>query len=76
MTFVPREIAVGDRVRLAIPMANRLGSFTAGHEFNVIDVRFQGSDALYHLRDDDRNLLRDISPAFLERICDPEPSTL
>lgn len=68
MTFIPQEIAVGDRVRLAVPIATRTGRFTAGHEFEVIDVRFHGTDRLYDLRDLDLNLLGDVSPVYLERI--------
>ncbi|HZO94837.1 MAG TPA: hypothetical protein VFB22_13930 [Candidatus Baltobacteraceae bacterium] len=59
-------------MRLAIPMTNRLGRFTAAHEFEVVAVHLHGSDPRYDLRDGDQRLLANISAVYLEPVDDAE----
>ena len=68
MTFVPREIEAGDHVRLTAPMQNHEGTFSAGHEFEVIDIGVHGGDWTYDLRDRDLNLLGQVPRAYVELI--------
>jgi hypothetical protein len=58
--FTPRTLSVGDHVTINSAMSNKEGTFGAGHEFEIIDIRFHGEDAFYDLRDRDLNLIGNV----------------
>jgi hypothetical protein len=72
MTFVPREIEAGDHVRLTAPLQNHEGTFSAGHEFEVIDVGVRDGDWIYELRDRNLNLLGQVRRAYVELVAKDE----
>ena len=65
--FTPRTLSVGDHVRINSDLSNAEGTFGAGHEFEIIDIHFRGSDTFYDLRDHDLNLLGDVPLGDISR---------
>ncbi len=60
MGFTPRTLSVGDYVTITSDISNAEGTFSAGTEFEIIDVRTHDGHAFYDLRDHEQNLLMDV----------------
>jgi hypothetical protein len=61
VAFTPRGgYEIGDRVRIDQDLSNDLGTFSAGCEFEIIDLHFKKDGILYDLRDHEQNVLGDV----------------
>ena len=54
--FIPKPVA--KRIRLIRPLGTFFGTFTAGHEFNIVEETERG----FHLIDDDGNTVTETGP--------------
>tara|TARA_B100000745_G_C20034568_1_gene352326 strand:+ start:175 stop:375 length:201 start_codon:yes stop_codon:yes gene_type:complete len=65
MAFIPNTI---NRVRLIEDVEIMIGTFTSGHEFDVVSVENRGGTAVYHLKDDDGREIHDVTRESFENI--------
>ena len=72
MPFTPNAFSVGDFVVVDRPESNERGTFSAGTEFQIIDIVEKHGTRYYDLRDHEQNLLfgvpaSDLRPSSIER---------
>jgi hypothetical protein len=58
--FTPRTFALGDRVKITTDISNREGTYSAGHEFTIIDLYERHGSVLYDLRDHEQRVLGEV----------------
>jgi len=58
--FTPRELAVGDHVKITVDLQNQEGTFGAGHRFRITEIHYHSSGKVYDLRDHELHLLGNV----------------
>ncbi len=57
MAFTPRNLSLGDHVKINQDISNQEGVFSAGHEFMIIDQHERNGLLFFDLSDHDLNVL-------------------
>lgn len=65
MGFTARTLSIGDYAFIDQDISNEEGTFSAGTEFEIIDLRVRHGQTFYDLRDHNQNLLFDVPLANL-----------
>lgn len=60
MSFTPRNYRIGEHVRINRDFSNAEGTFSAGHEFEIMDSHVRHGEFVYDLRDRDLNILGEV----------------